>query len=265
MRCPTCARPTRSRPPASSSATARSPSPASTPTAVGRSIRTEVVEGDFPAALAAGEVAVQRTTMEDEDWSLGQELEVAGSSGAATLTIGAVIDSPAFGVPFVVSQDVLDALFPPDEQRVTTVFVTAADGADVAALRDELDDGGPAVRRGLRDGQRGVRLRPGRTGGPGAGHPLRAAGAVGGHRGARHREHARAVRDRAHPRDRAAPRGRPGPAPAGHHDHPGVGAHRRVRHDRRAGPGRRARRDPADGVRGRGAADARGAVGEPRC
>jgi putative ABC transport system permease protein len=108
------------------------------PTAVGRSIRTEVVEGDFPGALEAGEVAVQRTTMDDEDWSLGQELELVGSSGAETLTIGAVIDSPAFGVPFVVSQEVLDTLFPPDEQRLTTVFVTAADGADVAALREEL-------------------------------------------------------------------------------------------------------------------------------
>ncbi|GEL99567.1 ABC transporter permease [Cellulomonas terrae] len=110
------------------------------PAAVGRSIRTEVVEGDFPAALEAGEVAVQRTTMDDEDWTLGQELTVVGSSGSQTLTIGAVIDSPAFGVPFVVSQDVLDPLFPPDEQRVTTVFVTAADGADVAALRDELTE-----------------------------------------------------------------------------------------------------------------------------
>lgn len=110
------------------------------PTAVGRSIRTEVVEGDFPAALQAGEVAVQRTTMDDEDWTLGQELTVVGSSGSETLTIGAVIDSPAFGVPFVVSQAVLDPLFPPDEQRVTTVFVTAVDGADVAALRDELTE-----------------------------------------------------------------------------------------------------------------------------
>jgi putative ABC transport system permease protein len=108
------------------------------PSAVGRSIRTEVVEGEFPGALVAGELAVQRTTMADEDWSLGQELEVVGASGARTLTIGAVIDSPAFGVPFVVSQEVLDSLLPPDEQRVTTVFVTAADGADVAALRGEL-------------------------------------------------------------------------------------------------------------------------------
>jgi putative ABC transport system permease protein len=108
------------------------------PTAVGRSIRTEVVDGEFPGALAAGEVAVQRTTMDDEDWSLGQELTFVGSSGSTTLAIGAVIDSPAFGVPFVVSQAVLDSLFSPDEQRLTTVFVTAADGADVAALRGEL-------------------------------------------------------------------------------------------------------------------------------
>lgn len=108
------------------------------PTAIGRSIRTRVVEGSFADALAEGELAVQRTTMDDEDWVLGQTLTLVGSTGAQTLPIGAVIDSPAFGVPFVVSQTVLDQLLPPDEQRVTTVFVTAAAGADVAALRREL-------------------------------------------------------------------------------------------------------------------------------
>ncbi|WP_456826546.1 ABC transporter permease [Cellulomonas sp. P5_E12] len=110
------------------------------PTAVGRSIRTEEVEGSFPEALAAGEVAVQRTTMDDEDWVVGQRLELVGSSDSRTVAIGAVIDSPAFGVPLVVSQTLLDQLLPPDEQRVTTVFVTATDGADVAALRGELTD-----------------------------------------------------------------------------------------------------------------------------
>ena len=110
------------------------------PTAVGRSIRTEQVEGSFPDALAAGEVAVQRTTMDDEHWTVGQRLELVGSSAPQTVAIGAVIDSPAFGVPLVVSQTLLDQLLPPDEQRVTTVFVTATDGADVAALRDQLTD-----------------------------------------------------------------------------------------------------------------------------
>lgn len=110
------------------------------PTAVGRSIRTEEVEGSFPGALAAGDVAVQRTTMDDEDWVVGQRLELVGSSDSRTVAIGAVIDSPAFGVPLVVSQTLLDQLLPPDEQRVTTVFVTATGGADVAALRGELTD-----------------------------------------------------------------------------------------------------------------------------
>jgi putative ABC transport system permease protein len=110
------------------------------PTAVGRSIRTQEVAGSFSAALAAGEVAVQRTTMDDEGWALGGQLDLVGASGTGSVTIGAVIDSPAFGVPLVVAQDVLDSLVAPDEQRVTTVFVTAADGTGVAALRGELTD-----------------------------------------------------------------------------------------------------------------------------
>jgi len=108
------------------------------PSAIGRSIRTEQVAGSFPDALAAGELAVQRTTMRDQGWSVGDSVDVVGAGQTARLRIGAVIDSPAFGVPFVVGQSVLDTLVPPDQQLVTTVFVTAADGADVAALRGQL-------------------------------------------------------------------------------------------------------------------------------
>jgi len=108
------------------------------PDAIGRSIHTQVVEGSFHDALAAGQVAVQRTTMHDEGWAVGDPLEVVGPSGSQHLEIGAVIDSPAFGVPLVVGQPLLDELVPPDQQLVTTVFVTAAEGADVAALRGEL-------------------------------------------------------------------------------------------------------------------------------
>ena len=79
------------------------------PDAIGRSIDTEVVEGSFHDALAAGQVAVQRTTMHDEDWAVGDTLTVVGPSGSQDLEIGAVIDSPAFGVPLVVGQPVLDA------------------------------------------------------------------------------------------------------------------------------------------------------------
>lgn len=108
------------------------------PDAIGRSIDTEVVEGSFHEALATGGVAVQRTTMDDEEWAVGDTIALTGPSGSQDVEIGAVIDSPAFGVPLVVGQTVLDALVPPDQQLVTTVFVTAAEGSDVAALRAEL-------------------------------------------------------------------------------------------------------------------------------
>ena len=202
---------------------------------IGRSIRTEVVEGDFPAALAAGEVAVQRTTMDDEDWSLGQELELVGSSGVADAhdRRGHRLARVRGAVRRVAgrARPALPARRAAGDHGLRH---GGGRGRRRGAAR-RAHRGGPPVRRRLGDGQRGVRLGPGRAGGPGARDPLRAARAVGRHRGARHRQHARAVRDRAHPRDRAAARGRPGPAPAGDHDHARVGAHRRVRHDRRAG------------------------------
>ncbi|MDM7853807.1 ABC transporter permease [Cellulomonas alba] len=110
------------------------------PAAVGRSIRTDVVAGDFPGALRAGEVAVQRSTAHDRDWSVGDRLTLVGTSGQVPATIGAVIDSPAFGVPLVVGQGVLDRLVPTAQQQVTTVFVTAEPGTDLTALRAGLTD-----------------------------------------------------------------------------------------------------------------------------
>lgn len=110
------------------------------PDAIGRSIHTEVVAGSFHDALATGQVAVQRTTMRDRHWALGDTVRMVGALGSKDLQIGAVIDSPAFGVPLVVGQQVLDELVPTDQQLVTTVFVTATPGADVAALRGQLTE-----------------------------------------------------------------------------------------------------------------------------
>jgi putative ABC transport system permease protein len=108
------------------------------PAAIGRSIRTDVVTGDFPAALRGGEVAVQRTTAHDRGWSVGDRLTLVGTAGQVPVTVGAVIDSPAFGVPLVVGQAVLDRLVPTAQQQVTTVFVTAEPGTDLDALRAGL-------------------------------------------------------------------------------------------------------------------------------
>lgn len=108
------------------------------PAAIGRSIRTDVVAGDFPAALRAGEVAIQRTTAHDRGWALGERLTLVGTAGEVPVTVGAVIDSPAFGVPLVVGQGVLDRLVPAAQQQVTTVFVTATPGTDLTTLRAAL-------------------------------------------------------------------------------------------------------------------------------
>ena len=120
-------------------ATPRSPITGIDPDAVGRSIRHRGGRGRVPRR-ARGRA---RSPCSGRRWTTRTGSSATSSRSSArrdadASTIGAVIDSPAFGVPLVVSQAVLDALFPPDQQRVTTVFVTAADGADVAALRGEL-------------------------------------------------------------------------------------------------------------------------------
>jgi putative ABC transport system permease protein len=108
------------------------------PSAIGRSIRTEVVAGDFPAALRAGEVAIQRSTADDRHWAVGTPVTLVGPAGQVATRVGAVIDSPAFGVPLVVGSAVLDGLVPTPQQQVTTVFVTAEPGTDLHALRTAL-------------------------------------------------------------------------------------------------------------------------------
>ncbi|GIG19995.1 ABC transporter permease [Cellulomonas chitinilytica] len=108
------------------------------PEAIGRSVRTTEVQGSFRDALARGDVAVQRTTARDEGWRVGDELTLTGTGEPRSVRIGAVIDSPAFGVPLVAPQAVLDELVPADQQQVTTVFVTAVPGTDLEELRGEL-------------------------------------------------------------------------------------------------------------------------------
>ncbi|MGY4642970.1 ABC transporter permease [Cellulomonas sp. URHB0016] len=110
------------------------------PEAIGRSVRTTEVQGSFHDALAGGAVAVQRTTARDEGWKVGDELTLTGTGEPLWVRIGAVIDSPAFGVPLVAPQAVLDELVPADQQQVTTAFVTAVPGADLEVLRTHLTE-----------------------------------------------------------------------------------------------------------------------------
>ncbi|RHA40071.1 ABC transporter permease [Cellulomonas rhizosphaerae] len=108
------------------------------PAAVGRSIVVEDVAGSLASALAAGEIAVQRTAADDRGWALGDRVTLTGESGTRTARVGAIIDSPAFGVPVVVPADLLSDLVPAAQQVVSTVFVTVVAGAALDDVRAEL-------------------------------------------------------------------------------------------------------------------------------
>lgn len=101
------------------------------------SLDVTVVEGD-PGRLADGEVVVQKATAEERDWALGDTLTIRGGLGEAEVTIGAVIDSRAVGVPLVLPEDTFAELVPAAESTLNTLFVLGEDGVDLEALRADL-------------------------------------------------------------------------------------------------------------------------------
>jgi putative ABC transport system permease protein len=83
---------------------------------------------------------VQKSAAKDNGWAVGDTLEIKGTAGTVRVRIGAVIDSRALDVPVVVGTAVLEQVVPTASTRIGTVFVTAAAGADLAALRTHLTD-----------------------------------------------------------------------------------------------------------------------------
>lgn len=104
-----------------------------------RALDVTVVDGDL-ATLADGQVAVQRNTADDEGWAVGDTVDLSGGAGERTVTIGAVIDSRAVGVPVILPQDVYDAVVPPTLDMVNTVFVIGAAGVAADDVRDALTE-----------------------------------------------------------------------------------------------------------------------------
>ncbi|EYR64163.1 ABC transporter permease [Actinotalea ferrariae CF5-4] len=107
------------------------------PGAFGTALDVRLVDGSFDS-LADGAVAVQEQRAQDEDWAVGDELELVGALGREVVTIGAVIESRALGAPVVLPEDVFLTLVPTAEGSIDTVFVVATAGTDVAALREEI-------------------------------------------------------------------------------------------------------------------------------
>ena len=107
------------------------------PGAFGRTMDIETTDGSL-ASLADGEIAAQRSVAQDAGWGVGTRLELTSTAGTRTVTIGAIIDSPAIQAPVVLPQTLFDDLVPAAQAAVNLVFVKAAPGTDPATLRADL-------------------------------------------------------------------------------------------------------------------------------
>jgi len=108
------------------------------PAMIGRSLQVTEIAGSLSSTLANGQVAVQKKTAKDQGWAVGDELTLVTATSTRTVTIGAVIDSPAVGAPLVLPDDLFTTLVPRTDQFVWTAFVTASDRTDAAALRPAI-------------------------------------------------------------------------------------------------------------------------------
>ncbi len=111
-----------------------------TPGAFVHSLTLDPVEGDI-AAFDAGEALVKRGDAERHGWRIGDVVTLTQPAvpGRAPqeIRVGAIVDTPAFDVPIIVPQPVVDALAPENLSAVTTVMVTAKEGS-AETLRGQL-------------------------------------------------------------------------------------------------------------------------------
>ena len=90
------------------------------------------------ASLDSGDVLVYDQTMQDNGWAVGDELPSAFATiGEDPLTIGGTFDDNRLVGDYVVSLETFDELF--RAQLDTFVFVKAAEGADPATVRADVE------------------------------------------------------------------------------------------------------------------------------
>jgi putative ABC transport system permease protein len=93
------------------------------------------VEDGDTSALAPGQAVVPLSTAEENGWSVGDTLTVAGGAGEVDVTIAAVIDSAILGTSVVLEASDYGTAVSPQESVIDTVFVNAVAGADLTQVR----------------------------------------------------------------------------------------------------------------------------------
>lgn len=102
--------------------------------------RVEMVEGS-PTDMGAHGVLVDETTASEQGWHTGEELDATiGTLGDAPVVVaGVYVDNQAFGQHVILDRGLYEEAVPAAQRSDLGVFVRARPGADLTALRTDLD------------------------------------------------------------------------------------------------------------------------------
>ena len=107
------------------------------PVAFDRVMDVIVVSGDLDS-LDAGDLAVQKSAAQDNDWAVGDALTVSSDGASVTARIGAVIDARAIGTAVILPSALYEQIVPPAGGVIDTVMINGAEGVDLDVLRADL-------------------------------------------------------------------------------------------------------------------------------
>lgn len=107
--------------------------------AIGTTLEVLVVAGSL-ADFGDGDAAVQRTTAEDEGWTVGDVLTLTTDTATADVTVRAIVDSRILGAPVILPEAGLAEILPESRRDVVSIFVSAADGVDLETLRADVTE-----------------------------------------------------------------------------------------------------------------------------
>ncbi|NLG54816.1 MAG: FtsX-like permease family protein [Rhodococcus sp.] len=101
-------------------------------------VTIDVREGN--ADLGDGTIVVSDTEAEAKNWAIGDELQLAGSSGnPVTVRVGGIYASTPLLGGWIVSDDVFRQVMPSTMVTPFAVFIKAVPGTDVGALRGDIE------------------------------------------------------------------------------------------------------------------------------
>jgi len=95
----------------------------------------DAVEGD-PATLSGNEVSAHTSRATENDWQLGDELELVGAGGTSTVRVGAIVDTQGMsGAGLFLPPDLFNEVIPGAQETTHLLFLRAADGVSVDQLQ----------------------------------------------------------------------------------------------------------------------------------